>query len=440
MGDRWVVEEDKRQRASRAIVAATIGNALEFYDFITFGFFALQIGRTFFPSHDSYVSLMASLATFGAGFLTRPLGGIVIGRYADRVGRKPAMILSFLLMGVSIVALALVPSYAAIGLSAPVLVVIVRMVQGFSLGGEVGPTTAYLLEAAPPEKRGLYVAWQGASQASASITAGLVGFVLSLLMTKADLDAYGWRIAFLLGALAIPYGLWVRRNVPETIHVPEEGALARPGGKGFVNAVRDNARIIVVAFVALASGTTATYISNYLVTFAQATLHMPARVAFAASVVRDLVSLGASLLGGFVSDKVGRRPVLLFPRFLTLLLIYPVYAWIVEARDAMALFLGYGVLTFVGAFSGGPLYAAFSESLPKPIRGRSIAIIYAAAITIFGSTTQLVATWLLRATGNPMALAWYLFAASAIGTVAIVFLLESAPVRVAQRLASVPAQ
>ena len=421
----------------RAIIAATIGNALEFYDFITFGFFALQIGRTFFPSSSVYGSLMASLATFAAGFFTRPIGGIVIGYYADKVGRKSAMILSFVLMGGSIVALALIPSYAAIGLAAPILVVITRMVQGFSLGGEVGPTTAYLLESAPPDKRGLYVAWQGGSQACASITAGLVGFALSLTMSKANLDAYGWRIAFLLGSLAIPYGIWIRRNIPETIHAPETDGLVHLS-KGFLQTVRHNARIIVVAFMVLASGTTATYISNYLVTFAQATLHMPARVAFAASVARDLASLGGSLLGGWVSDRVGRRPILIWPRFVTLALVYPVFAWIVNSRDPMALFVGYGVLTLVGAFSGGPLYAAFSESLPKPIRGRAVAIIYAAAITTFGSTTQLIATWLLHVTGNPMALAWYLFTALAVGTVAMLFIIESAPVRARAPAAAVP--
>src|SRR5580700_1399490 len=169
--------------ARRAIAAATIGNALEFYDFITYAFFAIQIGHAFFPSNNAYGSLMLSLATFGAGFVTRPIGALVIGAYSDRVGRRPAMMLSFTMMGCAIVALALTPSYAAIGVAAPILAVLARMVQGFSLGGEVGPTTAYLMEAAAPGRRGLAVSWQGASQQVAATAGALVGLLLSELMT-----------------------------------------------------------------------------------------------------------------------------------------------------------------------------------------------------------------------------------------------------------------
>jgi len=210
--------------ARRAIMAATVGNALEFYDFITYAFFAIQIGHAFFPSHNAYGSLMLSLATFGAGFITRPIGGIVIGAYSDRVGRRAAMMLSFTLMGVAIVSLALIPSYAKIGIAAPILAVLARMVQGFSLGGEVGPTTAYLLEAAPLKGRGLAVSWQGASQGIAATTGGLVGVGLSAILAPAALDAYGWRIAFLLGAVTLPFGLWVRRGLPETLHLHEPTA------------------------------------------------------------------------------------------------------------------------------------------------------------------------------------------------------------------------
>ena len=163
----------------RAAFAATIGNMLEFYDFITYSFFAIQIGHTFFPAQNEYGSLMLSLATFGAGFLTRPIGGIVLGIYSDRVGRRPAMLLSFALMGGAILVLALTPSYAAIGLAAPIIIIIARMVQGFALGGEVGPTTAYLMEVASPERRALVVSWQPTSQGIAAAAGALVGVILS---------------------------------------------------------------------------------------------------------------------------------------------------------------------------------------------------------------------------------------------------------------------
>src|ERR1700676_4133228 len=185
---------------SRGTLAVTIGNMLEFYDFITYSFFAVQIGHTFFPSGSQFGSLMLSLATFGVGFVTRPSGGIVIGHYSDRAGRRPAMMLSFAMMGSAIIVLALTPSYATIGIAAPVIAILARMVQGFSLGGEVGPTTAYLMEAAPPGRRGLAVSWQPASQEIAATAGALVGVLLSRSMSDAALESYGWRIAFLLCA------------------------------------------------------------------------------------------------------------------------------------------------------------------------------------------------------------------------------------------------
>lgn len=198
----------------RAAFAATIGNMLEFYDFVTYAFFAIQIGHTFFPAQSEYGSLMLSLATFGAGFITRPIGGVVLGIYSDRIGRRPAMLLSFALMGSAIIVIAITPSYETIGLAAPIIVIVARMLQGFALGGEVGPTTAYLLEIAPPERRALVVSLQPTSQEIAATAGALVGFILSEIMTPAELDSYGWRIAFLIGALALPFGLWMRRTLP----------------------------------------------------------------------------------------------------------------------------------------------------------------------------------------------------------------------------------
>src|SRR5580704_258266 len=180
----------------RKVVAVGVGNALEFYDFLTFSFFAIQIGHSFFPQSLTSHGLLYSLATFGVGFLTRPLGGVVIGMYGDRVGRKPAMVLSFALMGASILGLALTPSYAQIGIAAPILLVIFRLLQGFALGGEVGPTTAFLVEAAPPHRRGLYCSLQVATQNVAGLAAGIVGFALSGLLSPSQLDAWGWRLAF----------------------------------------------------------------------------------------------------------------------------------------------------------------------------------------------------------------------------------------------------
>jgi MHS family citrate/tricarballylate:H+ symporter-like MFS transporter len=187
------IEQAAPFNVKRAAFAATIGNMLEFYDFITYSFFAIQIGHTFFPTGSEYGSLMLSLATFGAGFVTRPIGGIVLGIYSDRIGRRPAMLLSFALMGAAILTIALTPSYRVIGVAAPIIVIAARMVQGFALGGEVGPTTAYLLEIAPPEHRALVVAWQPASQEIAATAGALVGVILSTTMAPEMLDSDGWR-------------------------------------------------------------------------------------------------------------------------------------------------------------------------------------------------------------------------------------------------------
>lgn len=424
---------DPSEKLSRRyIAAATIGNALEFYDFITYAFFALQIGRTFFPSQSTYASLMLSLATFGAGFVTRPLGGLVIGAYSDRAGRRAAMMLSFTMMGAAIVALALTPSYATIGVAAPVLAIVARMVQGFSLGGEVGPTTAFLLEAAPVKRRGLMVSWQGASQNIAATAGGVVGVVLSSVMTPAALDSYGWRIAFLLGAATLPFGLWIRHGLPETLHAPETNpAVASRAATTVLAAIRENARIIVLGLMILAAGTISTYVTEYMTTFAENTLHMRANVAFGATLVSNAVAVVAVLYGGWLSDRVGRRPAMIWPNLAFLLMAYPIFYWIVAARSAVALLGGMAILGFVSTIGIGAFYPALTESLPKHIRGGAVATIYATSIALFGGTAQLIITWLIHVTGNPLAPAWYLVGATLIGQIAMILILESAPERLA---------
>jgi MFS family permease len=412
-----------------AIVAATVGNALEFYDFITYTFFAIQIGHAFFPTKSAYGSLMLSLATFGAGFVTRPIGGIVIGSFSDRAGRRPAMMLSFTLMGAAIVTMALIPPYSMIGIAAPVLVIVTRMVMGFSLGGEVGPTTAYLLESAPPEKRGLMVACQGASQVIAATAGGLAGFILARVLSPGALDSYGWRIAFLLGAVTVPFGLWVRRALPETLHVAEAAPSAVSRAATRLGAARENRRIIGLGLVVLAAGTISTYVTQYMTTFAQATLHMAPGPAFAVAIISNLAGLAGVLLGGWLSDRIGRHPVMIWPNLAKLLLAYPVFAWIVGVRSPLALLTGIGVLSFVGSVANGAFYAALTESLPKLIRGGVFGTIYAVAIAAFGGTCQLVITWLIHVTGNPMAPGWYLLAATGAGQVAMQMIPESAPGR-----------
>jgi MHS family citrate/tricarballylate:H+ symporter-like MFS transporter len=414
---------------NRGTLAATIGNMLEFYDFITYSFFAIQIGHAFFPSHSQFASLMLSLATFGAGFVTRPIGAVVIGSYSDRAGRRPAMVLSFAMMGTAIIVLALTPSYDSIGVAAPIIVIAARMLQGFSLGGEVGPTTAYLMEAAPPHRRGLAVSWQPVSQQVAATAGALVGGVLSRLMTPEALDSYGWRIAFLLGAVCLPFGLWLRSGLPETIHLKEDHAVPAPAADKPLGAVRANSRIIILGLMVLASGTIITYVTQYMTTYAENTLHVATGLAFATSVVSNGLGIFGALYGGWLADRHGRWPVMVWPQLVALLLTYPVFLWIVETHSAWALLGGFGILSLIGSIPYTAFYVALAEGLPKNIRGGAFATIYAVAIASFGGTAQLVVTWLIHVTGNALAPAWYMLFAGAVGLTAMVMMRETAPVK-----------
>ena len=404
---------------SRHVVAVAAGNALEFYDFVTYAFFAVYIGRAFFPTANPASSLLLSLATFGAGFLTRPIGAIVIGAYGDRAGRKPAMLLSFALMGISIIGMALVPSYARIGLVAPVLVIAFRLLQGFALGGEVGPTTAYLIEAAPVEARGFYGSLQAATQGVSQLAAGVVGVVLGSLLTASQVEDWGWRLAMLLGAVILPFGLMIRRNLPET-HTAQDIARGR-------ERAGDYGREIVLALLLMASGTIATYVLNYMTTYALTTLHMKASSSFGITAVIGLITVVFVLLGGRLSDRLGRKPIMLATKGLLLVLIMPGFWIILDQRTTLSFYVVIAVLTALAQVSTALSIVVVTESLPKSLRSGALAIVYAVAISIFGGSTQFVLAWLLELTRNPLAPAYYWLAATAVGVVAIALVRETAP-------------
>ncbi len=413
-----------------AVLGATVGNMLEFYDFVTYSFFATQIGHTFFPSKSEFASLLLSLATFGAGFVTRPIGAVVIGSYSDRAGRRPAMILSFAMMGIAILVLALTPSYDAIGVTAPIIIILARLTQGFSLGGEVGPTTAYLMEAASARHRGLAVSFQPASQQIAATAGALVGEILSLTMTSAALDAYGWRIAFLLGAATLPFGLWLRRALPETLHRAETPAIPAANVEA-AKTLRGSTSLLGLGLIILASGTIITYVTQYMTTYAQHTLHVDAPLAFATTVVSNAIGIAAAFFGGWLADRAGRWPIMVWPQLAALLLTYPIFLWVVESRNSAALLGGLGLLALIGSIPYSAFYVGLAEGLPKNIRGGAFATIYAVAIAIFGGTAQLVVAWLTEVTGNALAPAWYLLLATAVGLCAMILMPETAPSRTA---------
>jgi MHS family citrate/tricarballylate:H+ symporter-like MFS transporter len=432
-----LIQEQRPAILKRHVAAVVAGNALEFYDFVTYSFFAVYIGRTFFPSTDPSVSLLASLGTFGAGFVTRPIGSYVIGKMGDRRGRKPAMVLSFAMMGIAIVGLALVPSYARIGIAAPLLAILFRILQGFALGGEVGPTTAVLLEAAPPGRRGFYTSFQSSSQGLATLAAGIVGFVLSDLLNAQQLQDYGWRIAFLLGVFTVPFALIVRRDVPETLAREETSEIAGDNAP-----MRPLLVVAVIGVFMLANGTIGTYIRNYLTTYAITTLHMPANIAFAATVVNGLCTIVFGLWSGVLSDKLGRKPVMLYASVLLLALIFPSFLVISHYRSTVTLLGAAALLSILSTVSIIPMIAWITESFPARIRSSGLAMTYAVSISVFGGTTQYGVAWLIKKTGSPLAPAWYWMVAAVVGLAAVIATNETAPHKIAAtpRLSPEPAQ
>jgi MFS transporter, MHS family, citrate/tricarballylate:H+ symporter len=412
------------------VLAVGLGNALEFYDFGAYSYFAIQIGHTFFPEAHSSHGLLFSLATFAVGFITRPLGALLIGRHGDRVGRRAAMLWSFGLMGLAILGMALIPSYGRIGRAAPILLVVFRLLQGLAVGGEVGPSTAFLVEAAPPHRRGLYVALQLATQYLAGIAAGVVGFVLSDSLSPAQLDAWGWRVALLIGVAVVPVGLYIRRGLPETLRQPSPATVGH-------KAERVPARLLVAGLLMTAAGTTSVYVIGYMNTYVQDTLALSARFGFAAAIVEGLTVMCVAPLGGAISDRVGRRPVMLTSFGLLLILVVPCYVAMTAWRSPAAVYAVTAVLAALEALAIVPTMTLVSESMPQAVRSTAFGMVYAIGVAVFGGFTQFIIKSLMVLTGNPLAPAWYMAFMIVVGGSAMLAIRESAPCR--QRAISVPA-
>jgi len=419
------------QGVLRHVLAAFAGNALAFYDFVTFSYFSIDIGRTFFPSENHTLSLLASLGTFGIGFAARPVGAVVIGgMIGDRAGRRPAMVLSFSLMGIAILGFALTPSYARIGVAAPVIVVLCRLLQGFALGGEVGPTTAFVAELVPAARRGFFLAMQFAMQDVATLAAGIVGLVLAVQLSDAQLASWGWRVAMLIGASIVPFGLWLRRSLPETLHaVTGEATDDVADEGGLYERIRPYRRILVLGLVMLAAGTIGSYSIGYMTTYARDTLHLATTVAFGFTIVNGAFSIVTEFLSGWLADKYGRKPVMIVPTILLIVSIFPCYWVIGHFRSTFALYGAETVMVIFAGIAQIPVLIALTEQIPKALRSGAVAIVYALAISIFGGTTQVVLKTLIAFTGNPLSPAYYWTAASLLALIAMFLVRESAPVK-----------
>jgi MFS family permease len=408
----------------RKIVAVGVGNAVEFYDFLTFSFFAVQIGHCFFPASAGSGGLLKSLAVFGVGFVTRPLGGFFLGLYADRKGRKPAMILSFMMIGAALLGIALIPSYDQIGIAAPILLVVFRLIQGFALGGELAASTAFLLEAAPENRRGFYVSLQYMTQDMAVLAAGIVGFALSISLTPEQLDGWGWRAAFLIGTVVIPLGLFLRRNLPETYEAAERQTDA-------ASTASVTARFILTALLMMMATSTYIFGIDYVTTYVQDSLHMPPIAAFGATVTVGLCAVIADPISGLLSDRFGRKKVMLSAAAGILILIGPLYLGMIELRSLPMVLGATAVLAGLqGLFTPAAL-TAIVESLPKSQRSRGVGTVYALSTAIFGGSAQFVCKGLIDITGSELAPAYYIGGIVAVGAIAMLTLTESAPLHLA---------
>lgn len=413
-----------KHRTSRTMVlAAALGNGLEFFDFTVYSFFSALIGQLFFPAHDAFSSLMMSLATFGVGFVVRPLGGVVIGAYADRAGRKPALILTVLLMALGTGLIGLAPTYAQIGLAAPALIVLGRLLQGFSAGGEVGAATTLLMEAGREGRRGLLVSWQMASQGGAALAGALIALLLSKSLSHGQLIAWGWRVPFLIGLAIGPLGFFLRARLDDTLpaQAPAETQAAPVRRKLPL-------RLIVAGTMLVIGGTGTMYtIVFFLPAFLALTLHMPGAAASASGCAAGLVLLVGSPFAGKLADRLPRRkPLLAAGSIVSLALLFPAFAAI-AARPAVGTVLVV-VVVLIGlmTLTSPAGFLMILEALRPEVRATSLGIIYAVGVTLFGGFAQLAVGALWRATGSFYAPAWYVMGCGIVSLVGLALFQEKA--------------
>ncbi len=403
---------------TRQILAAVIGNALEWYDFVVYGFMTVIISRLFFPSDSEYASLLIAMATFGVGFFMRPVGGVLIGMYSDRRGRKAALQLIILLMTVSIAMIAFAPTYAAIGVGAPALIVIARLLQGVATGGEFASATAFLIESAPPGRRGFFGSLQMVGQSVAALCGATAGMLVTQGLTPEQIDNWGWRLPFVFGLLIGPVGLWMRRHLEETEAFVE--ASKKPKVHvGLKSLLREHLRDVLVCFGLVLSSTIMFYVVLiYMPTYAKTQLHIPLNDAFTAQVA-GLCCLTALIpLFGWLSDRIGRRPVLMLAALLYLVLPYPLMGWVLAEPTLMRLTLMQVVLCSAIAVGFGAISTALAEQFPVQQRSTGLALAYNVAVMLFGGFAQLIVTWLIGATGTPLAPAYYVMFGAVVGLIA----------------------
>ncbi|MFK0310429.1 MFS transporter [Pseudomonas sp. NPDC090233] len=408
-----------------AIFRVTSGNFLEQFDFFLFGFYATQIAAVFFPASSEFASLMMTFAVFGAGFLMRPLGAVVLGAYIDEVGRRKGLIVTLSIMASGTILIVLVPGYESIGLLAPALVLVGRLLQGFSAGAELGGVSVYLAEIATPGNKGFFTSWQSASQQVAIIVAAALGFALNQWMAPAMIADWGWRIPFFVGCLIVPFIFLLRRNLAES----EEYAARkhRPSMAEVLRTLVQHWTTVVAGMLMVALTTTAFYlITVYAPTFGKTVLHLSTSDALLVTLLVGVSNFIWLPLGGALSDRIGRRPVLIAMTLLTLATAYPALDYLVNAPSFLHMLMVLLWLSFIYGLYNGAMIPALTEIMPVEVRVAGFSLAYSLATAVFGGFTPAISTFLIQYTADKAAPGYWMSFAALCALCATLFLYRRA--------------
>jgi MHS family citrate/tricarballylate:H+ symporter-like MFS transporter len=417
---------------ARMVVRVTAGNFLEQFDFFLFGFYATQIAAVFFPASSDFASLMQTFAVFGAGFLMRPLGAVVLGAYIDRVGRRRGLIVTLSLMATGTVLIAFVPGHASIGLLAPALVLLGRLLQGFSAGAELGGVSVYLSEMATPGHKGFYTSWQSGSQQVSIVVAAALGFGLNRWMDASTIAAWGWRVPFFVGCMIIPFIFVLRRRLEETQAFKAQ--THRPTLREAATALAANWKLMLGGALLVAMTTTAFYlITVYAPTFGKTVLHLSTSDSLLVTLCVGVTNFIWLPVGGAISDRIGRKSVLLAMTALTILTAYPALTFLAHEPTFFKMLAVLLWLSFLYGIYNGAMVAALTEVMPKAVRVAGFSVAYSLATALFGGFTPAISTELIHATGDRAAPAyWMTFAAAcAFGATLVLYRRTAAAARVA---------
>lgn len=387
----------------KTLFATCIGNALEWFDIAVYGFFARYIAHAFFPTSDASVSLLLTFGSFGVSFLIRPLGALVLGSYADRHGRKKALLLSINLMMLGGAMITLMPGYATIGLAAPLLILVARLIQGFSAGGEFGSSTAFLVEHFP-ERKAFIASWQFATQGASTLMASAFGLGLTQLLSETQMMAWGWRIPFAFGLLIGPLGLYIRRHVPEPASFTPQAKSSAP----LKTLLGQQKELMLLAIGLMVISTAVNYMLNYIPTYATKSLHLSGSVAFSATLLAGVILTVVTPLMGLWAERIGRAPLLWGALLLLVLTLWPAFHFMVSYTSPLSLILLVGWMAFLKSIYFSAVPSVMADLFPAATRASGMAVSYNVAVTLFGGFAPLICTLLIQATGSSLAPGYYL--------------------------------